>query len=99
VGIPLNTLPKTFRESIIFTRLLGIRYLWIDSLCIAQDLLEDWRQEFGLMSKVYTNAVGNIAATASSDGDGGLFCSRTSSQPEQQKAKQLGKAPRMATST
>jgi len=32
-GIPWSTLPKTFQDAIIFTRVLGVRYLWIDSLC------------------------------------------------------------------
>lgn len=30
-------LPKTFRDAICVTRALGVRYLWIDSLCIIQD--------------------------------------------------------------
>jgi hypothetical protein len=28
---------KTFRDAIVFTRQLGIRYLWIDSLCITKN--------------------------------------------------------------
>ena len=31
-GIDMNQLPRTFQEAIIYTRKLGIRYLWIDSL-------------------------------------------------------------------
>lgn len=30
-------LPKTFRDAVIVTRSLGVRYLWIDSICIIQD--------------------------------------------------------------
>ena len=30
-GIPFGSFPKTFRDAIIFTRLLGLKYLWIDS--------------------------------------------------------------------
>jgi hypothetical protein len=34
--IPIISLSKTFREAIETTRILGFRYLWIDSLCIIQ---------------------------------------------------------------
>ncbi|KXH43390.1 heterokaryon incompatibility protein [Colletotrichum salicis] len=46
-GIELFKLPKTFREAIQVTRRLGVRYLWIDSLCIFQDRddLSDWLVE------------------------------------------------------
>lgn len=36
-GIDWDALPKTFQEAIKLTRILGIRYIWIDSLCIVQD--------------------------------------------------------------
>lgn len=36
IGIEWETLPLTFRETISFVHQLGIRYLWIDSLCIIQ---------------------------------------------------------------
>lgn len=37
VEIPWTSLPKTFQDAILITRSLGIRFLWIDSLCIMQD--------------------------------------------------------------
>ena len=33
-GVPVSALPKTFRDAIFVTRLLGIRLLWIDSLYV-----------------------------------------------------------------
>lgn len=36
-GIGWGKLPKTFKDAIQVTRALGVRYLWIDSLCIIQD--------------------------------------------------------------
>jgi hypothetical protein len=35
-GIPVDDLPKTFRDAVVITRRLGIRYIWIDSMCIQQ---------------------------------------------------------------
>ena len=74
-AVSLRTLPKTFRHAIKLTRRLGIRYLWIDSLCIFQDSQEDWLNEAAKMADVYSNAYCNISA-ASAD-NGGLFFSRS----------------------
>ncbi|KAK1705715.1 heterokaryon incompatibility protein-domain-containing protein, partial [Colletotrichum lupini] len=72
-GIRVETLPKTFRDTISILRKLGLRYLWIDSLCIIQDSVDDWRKESITMAEVYRNGVINIAATAASGGNDGLY--------------------------
>jgi hypothetical protein len=33
-NIPWDIIPRTFQDAITFVRRLGLRYLWIDSLCI-----------------------------------------------------------------
>ncbi|KAK4243759.1 HET-domain-containing protein [Corynascus novoguineensis] len=65
--IPDAALPKTYRDAIHATWVLGFRYLWIDSLCIVQDSAEDWARESAMMSQVYRGASLNIAATSSKD--------------------------------
>ncbi|KAH7068366.1 heterokaryon incompatibility protein-domain-containing protein [Paraphoma chrysanthemicola] len=80
-GIMIADLPKTFREAVLVTRKLGFRYLWIDSLCIYQDSVDDWQAEAGHMSDIYGRAACCIAATASTDSDSGLFRYRTSYPP------------------
>jgi hypothetical protein len=45
VEIPLQKLPRTFMHAVQVTRALGLRYLWIDSLCIVQDDPQDWEAE------------------------------------------------------
>lgn len=65
--------PATFRDAINVTRVLGIRYLWIDSLCIIQGDLKDWERESSRMGGVYRDAFLTIAASsASSDEEGFL---------------------------
>lgn len=32
-GILIDNLPRTIRDAVRFTRLLGIEYMWVDSLC------------------------------------------------------------------
>lgn len=63
--IPNEALMSTFKDAVIVTRNLGMRYLWIDSLCIIQDSKSDWLYESSRMSNVYKYAHCNIAATAS----------------------------------
>lgn len=72
----IPSLPKTFAEAISASRKLGVRYLWIDSLCIIQDDPEDWNREAALMHRVYMNAWCNISAAASQDSSEGLFRER-----------------------
>ncbi|KAH7310136.1 heterokaryon incompatibility protein-domain-containing protein [Rhexocercosporidium sp. MPI-PUGE-AT-0058] len=65
-GLPDEELPGTFRDAIRVTRVFGVRYLWIDSLCIVQDSVDDWRVESLEMNRVYGNCLLNIAGTAAS---------------------------------
>lgn len=39
--IQFSSLPLNFQHSITTTRKLGMRYLWVDALCILQDSRED----------------------------------------------------------
>ncbi len=55
-GINMNTLPQTFQDSVTLTKRLGLRYLWIDSLCIIQDSAADWAREAARMANIYRNA-------------------------------------------
>jgi hypothetical protein len=72
-GIPLANLPATFRDACTIARRLGIRYLWIDSLCIIQDSAADWELEASRMASVYRNSWLTVYATASSSPSSGIF--------------------------
>ncbi|KAF1999328.1 HET-domain-containing protein [Amniculicola lignicola CBS 123094] len=71
--IPWKALPKTFQDAITFTAHLGLRYLWIDSLCIIQDDDADWRREGANMANIYHNSYLTLSAAKSADSSGGLF--------------------------
>jgi len=75
-SIPVTALPKTFQEAFEFAKRLGFRYMWIDSLCIIQDSIEDWQKEAITMGNVYANAQCNISATGALDTEQGLFFER-----------------------
>jgi hypothetical protein len=81
--IQYDQLHKTFREAIEVAQLLGIEYLWIDSLCIVQDSDEERQRESALMDQVYANAVCNLCAASAQDSSGGLLfdCGPAAVQP------------------
>ncbi|KAK4539378.1 hypothetical protein LTR36_010979 [Oleoguttula mirabilis] len=74
-GLPLSLLPQTYRDAITITTQLprDVRYIWIDSLCILQDDMEDWRTEALKMSSVYGKSYLNIAAKHAANAHGGCF--------------------------
>ncbi|KAF2650974.1 HET-domain-containing protein [Lophiostoma macrostomum CBS 122681] len=76
VGIELSLLPKTFQDAMLVADALGIKYVWIDSLCIQQDSADDWREQSRLMGNIYRYATVNIAATAAEDSSVGMFRDR-----------------------
>lgn len=80
-AIPMEPLPKTLRDAISFTREMGMRYLWIDSLCIIQDDHDDWAYEAARMQKVYLNARLVLSALDSDHNNGGLFRDAQSGLP------------------
>ncbi|KAJ3542890.1 hypothetical protein NM208_g3445 [Fusarium decemcellulare] len=72
-SIPLAALPKTFCDTVVLTRKLGLRYIWIDTLCIIQDSVLDWQIESSKMADIYRNSFVTIAAISSPDFRGGCF--------------------------
>ncbi|KAF9775389.1 hypothetical protein IL306_006506 [Fusarium sp. DS 682] len=66
-GIDESRLVAAHRDTIAVSRQLGIRYIWIDALCIIQGDKEDWECESKLMARVYGNATLTITAGRSGD--------------------------------
>lgn len=61
----IDVLPVAFQHAIVYANRLGVRYLWIDSLCIIQSLdgreTADWKAESRRMEHVYANAICTLA--------------------------------------
>lgn len=80
-SLPFSSLPKSFRDAVEVTRRLGIRYLWIDSLCIIQDSKEDWERESAMMESIYRHGYLNISARGAANSTVGLFFDRDPEPP------------------
>jgi hypothetical protein len=76
--IELQKVPKTILDAIHCTQTLGLKYLWVDSLCIIQDSAEDKSREIGLMSTIYKNAYVTISAAKATSCEEGFLEPRTS---------------------
>jgi hypothetical protein len=78
-AIDVASLPQIFQDTIKIAYHLGMKYLWIDALCIIQDedYHLDWKNESQNMDKIYSCAFLNVSATMSLDGSESLFKERS----------------------
>jgi hypothetical protein len=68
-SLPISQL---FKDAAMLSVNVGVKYIWIDSLCIVQDDSVDWERESAKMGQYYQSAWLTICATAIST-TGGLF--------------------------
>lgn len=65
-GIEIHGMPNTFQDAIYVVKKLGLRYLWIDALCIVQDDKDDWEAQAVTMCDVFAHSQITISAAKSS---------------------------------
>ena len=75
-GFQVKILPKTIQDAVYLTRKFGLRYLWVDALCIVQDSKDEWAEEALKMGDYYSHAYLTIAASAAADSSQGCFKER-----------------------
>lgn len=75
-SIDLQTLPQTLQDAVFVTRKLGLKYLWVDSLCIIQDSEKHKVHEIGKMERIYSNAYVTISASSAKNCHEGFLESR-----------------------
>ncbi|KAL9105301.1 MAG: hypothetical protein Q9227_009496 [Pyrenula ochraceoflavens] len=61
-GFFVTDLPRTLQDAVKLTRELGIRYLWVDSICIIQDSEDHRTEQLSQMGDIYMNATLTICA-------------------------------------
>ena len=65
-------LPRTIRDAISLVPQLGVRYLWVDALCLVQNDPEDLECGINVMDLIYESAWLTIAAASGHDANAGL---------------------------
>lgn len=65
-------IPQTVLDAMKVTKLLGERYLWVNSLCIIQDDQAAFYRDLNAMHLRYANSVLCLVALAGTDGNHGL---------------------------
>ena len=76
-GFTFHELPQTPRDSVLVAARLGLRYIWIECLCILQDDLADWEKESVKMDAVYGGAIVTLMACSSVSSTWSLFNERS----------------------
>ncbi|KAF3808107.1 hypothetical protein GCG54_00012687 [Colletotrichum gloeosporioides] len=77
-SIQFERLPQNFKDAVTVTRGLGVRYLWIDSICIIQDDAQDWEVESSKMEEVFSSAYVTISAVSAKSSLDGFLGERPS---------------------
>ncbi|CZR66894.1 uncharacterized protein PAC_16795 [Phialocephala subalpina] len=79
--LDMNELSRTLQDAIHTTRNIGMKYLWIDALCIIQDSADDQVIELASMCRIYQNATVTIVASNASSANQGFLKDREPPRP------------------
>ncbi|RMY78464.1 hypothetical protein D0864_09275 [Hortaea werneckii] len=71
--LPMHEIPSTITDAFAITRRLGLRYIWVDALCIVQDDEDDWNGEVGNMHEIFAGSYLTLLAAEADSAAGGLF--------------------------
>ena len=71
-GFLLGRVANTVQDAMQFASLIRIPYLWVDALCILQDVDEDKTLQIANLSRVYINSHLTIIAASGKNSDAGL---------------------------
>lgn len=75
-GIPWDKFPRTMKDAMSLALELGVKFIWIDAVCIVQDDTDDWTEQAAQFGRIYENALLTVSATASRDVHSGCFSSQ-----------------------
>lgn len=75
-GFQYEQLPKTLQDAVTVCRHLGVRFLWVDAICLIQDDEADKAQQIAQMPTIYKNGYLTIIAGSASDTSQGFLGNR-----------------------
>ncbi|KAK2594781.1 hypothetical protein QQS21_007528 [Conoideocrella luteorostrata] len=77
--------PNVLRDAVAVTRELGLRYLWMDKLCIDSTSPRERTQQIGRMDEIFEGAIVTIIASHGDNARHGLSGVGSTTRPEQPK--------------
>ena len=72
ISVHDEEIPHTIRDAIRLTASLGENHIWVDSLCICQDDMENKMKQITNMGNIYSQALLTIVAASGSNANAGL---------------------------
>ncbi|RFU76734.1 hypothetical protein TARUN_5537 [Trichoderma arundinaceum] len=72
-SISYDTMPKAYQDTVRIARALGVKYIWIDALCIIQDDTRDWETESQMMAEIFRNSLVTIIPLRSMSSNDGFL--------------------------
>ena len=74
-------IPRVVQDAITITAALGVRYLWVDSLCIVQDDVVRKHQQIAMMAEIFNRAKATFIACDGIDATSPLLPDKSSFDP------------------
>ncbi|PQE16155.1 hypothetical protein CJF31_00009146 [Rutstroemia sp. NJR-2017a BVV2] len=65
-------IPQSIRDAMQVCRNIGVRYLWVDALCIVQNDEQDKNDQIGLMDEIYGQALAVLIVAAGDGAEHGI---------------------------
>ena len=72
ISVDDEAIPRTIQDAIWLVANLGEKYIWVDSLCICQDEMENKMNQIRNMGNIYSQALFTIVAASGSNANAGL---------------------------
>ncbi|KAI0414845.1 heterokaryon incompatibility protein-domain-containing protein [Xylaria grammica] len=69
--LPIEKLPRAFQDIFLLLKRLGLRYVWVDIICIVQDDDAEWTREAAAFGTIFDNAYLTVAASSTLDASSG----------------------------
>jgi hypothetical protein len=79
--LSMGTLSRTIQDAVLVTRKIGVKYLWVDAVCIIQDSPEDKNVELAKMCNIYQDALVTIVAANAANANQGFLEDRIPPEP------------------
>ena len=75
-SLPMDKISQSIKDAIKVARAVGMRYLWVDAICIIQDSDDDKDREISAMDGVYRRALFTISAESAATAQEGFLSQR-----------------------